>query len=162
MNLSIVPLDTGHIDEVCADIIEQQKTCVSTHAMFLMKFNPEGTPAADKATRECKRYDLFRERLDRADAKHGVLDQATLGHQYSADGFTDEQITDFLKATFFNLSQDALDELPIAVDGEVDWIEKLDEQGVRVSCDFYLSDGTVYVKESVAAMEPIVLFISKK
>ena len=80
INLSIMPLFTDHVEEICNDIIEQQRTGVSTHAMFMMKFNPEGTPAVDKATRECKKYDLFRERLDRAGAKHGVLVQATLGH----------------------------------------------------------------------------------
>lgn len=80
LNLSIMPLDVAHIDEVCRDVIEQQKNGVSTHAMFMMKFNPEGTPAIDKATAECEKYDLFRERLDKAGAKHGVLVQATLGH----------------------------------------------------------------------------------
>ena len=80
LNLSIMPLDVDHLDEVSRDIIEQQRTGVSTHAMFMMKFNPEGTPAVDKATKQCERYDLFRERLDKAGAKHGVLVQATLGH----------------------------------------------------------------------------------
>ena len=80
LNLSIMPLDTDHIDEIVADIIEQQKTGVSTHAMFLMKFNPEGTPAVNKAELQCKKYDLFRERLDKSGARHGVLVQATLGH----------------------------------------------------------------------------------
>jgi len=80
LNLSIMPLDVAHIDEVCRDVIEQQKNGVSTHAMFMMKFNPEGTPAIDKAKEQCKNYDLFRERLDKAGAKHGVLVQATMGH----------------------------------------------------------------------------------
>lgn len=80
LNLSIMPLDTEHIDAVAADIIEQQKSGVSTHAMFMMKFNPEGTPAVDKASAQCQRYDLFRAKLDAAGAKHGVLVQATLGH----------------------------------------------------------------------------------
>ncbi len=75
-----MPLDTEHVDAVCEDIIEQQRTGVSTHAMFMMKFNPEGTPAVNKAEKECKKYDLFRERLDKAGAKHGVLVQATMGH----------------------------------------------------------------------------------
>ncbi len=75
-----MPLDVGHIDEVCRDVIEQQRSGVSTHAMFMMKFNPEGTPAIDKATAECEKYDLFRERLDAVGAKHGVLVQATMGH----------------------------------------------------------------------------------
>ena len=69
LNLSIMPLDTEHIDEVCRDVIEQQRNGVSTHAMFMMKFNPEGTPAIDKAESECKKYDLFRERLDKAGAR---------------------------------------------------------------------------------------------
>lgn len=80
LNLSIMPLDTCHVEEVAADIIEQQRLGASTHAMFMMKFNPEGTPAVDKATSQCEKYDLFRERLDKAGAKHGVLVQATLGH----------------------------------------------------------------------------------
>lgn len=80
LNLSIMPLDTSHIEEVSKDIIEQQKSGVSTHAMFMMKFNPEGTPAVNKAKDQCEKYDMFRERLDAAGAKHGVLVQATLGH----------------------------------------------------------------------------------
>ncbi len=80
LNLSIMPLDIKHVDEICEDIAEQQRSGVSTHAMFQMKFNPEGTPAVDKATEQCKKYDVFRERLDRMGAKHGVLVQATLGH----------------------------------------------------------------------------------
>lgn len=80
LNLSIMPLDINHIDEICEDIIWQQKNGVSTHAMFMMKFNPEGTPAVNKAVIQCAKYDLFREKLDRAGAKHGVLVQATLGH----------------------------------------------------------------------------------
>ena len=80
LNLSIMPLDADHVDEVSEDIIEQERRGVFSHALFMMKFNPEGTPAADKATSWCKRYDRFRQRLDRAGAKHGVLVQATLGH----------------------------------------------------------------------------------
>ena len=84
LNLSIMPLDTNHIDEICDDIIAQQRDGVSTHAMMMMKFNPEGTPPINKAEIECKKYDLFREKLDKAGAKHGVLVQATLGHIYKA------------------------------------------------------------------------------
>ncbi|MBO5702308.1 MAG: hypothetical protein J6S71_07695 [Clostridia bacterium] len=82
LNLSIMPLDTDHIDEIVEDIIEQQRTGVSTHAMFMMEFNPEGTPAVNKAELQCEKYDLFRERLDKHGARHGVLVQATLGHIY--------------------------------------------------------------------------------
>lgn len=80
LNLSIMPLDTEHIDEICRDIIAQQKEGVSTHAMFMMKFNPEGTPPVEKAEIQCEKYDRFRKILDAAGAKHGVLVQATLGH----------------------------------------------------------------------------------
>ena len=44
LNLSIMPLDVEHVDEIVADIIEQQKTGVSTHAMFMMEFNPRALP----------------------------------------------------------------------------------------------------------------------
>ncbi|MBQ4630434.1 MAG: hypothetical protein IJB70_05595 [Clostridia bacterium] len=80
LNLSITPLKKDHIDEICEDIIEQQKSGATTHAMFMMKFNPECTPALDKATAQCELYDIYREKLDKAEAKHGVLVQATLGH----------------------------------------------------------------------------------
>ena len=80
LNLSIMPLDREHIDYFASDIIEQQKSGASTHAMFMMTFNPEGTPAVDKATAQCKIYDEYRERLDMVGAKHGVLVQSTMGH----------------------------------------------------------------------------------
>lgn len=80
LNLSIMPLDTDHIDEICTDIIEQQRTGVSTHAMMMMHFSPVGTPPANRAEEYCQKYDLFRKRLDEADAKYGVLVQSTLGH----------------------------------------------------------------------------------
>ena len=80
LNLSITPLDTEHIEEVCEDIVDQQKTGVSTHAMFMMKLNPEGTPPVNKAELQCKKCDLFLERLSGRNVKCGVLVQATLGH----------------------------------------------------------------------------------
>ncbi len=80
LNLSIMALDTDHLDEICEDIIWQQKNGVSTHAMMMMTFNPEGTPPINKAEAQCAKYDLFRERLDAAGAAHGVLVQATMGH----------------------------------------------------------------------------------
>lgn len=80
LNLSIMPLDAGNINSVCDDVIEQQRTGVSTHAMFIMYFDPEGTPLAERAGQFCRVYDLYRERLDAAGAKHGVLVQSTMGH----------------------------------------------------------------------------------
>ena len=80
LNLSIMPLDTEHLDLSVEDIINQQRSGATTHAMFMMKFNAEGTPPVDKATKQCKKYDLYRSVLDKVGAKHGVLVQATLGH----------------------------------------------------------------------------------
>ncbi len=80
LNLSIMPLNLEHIDEVTNDIIEQQRLGVSTHAMMIMYFSPVGTPAEDRAELQCQKYDKYREILDRAGAKHGVLVQSTLGH----------------------------------------------------------------------------------
>ena len=80
LNLSIMPLDIDHVEEICCDILDQQRTGATTHAMFMMKFNPECTPPADKASAQCQKYDAFRRRLDSLGAKHGVLVQATFGH----------------------------------------------------------------------------------
>ncbi len=80
LNLSIMNMFPEHIEEHCADIIEQQRSGATTHAMLMMYFNPEGTPAVNKAERQCVTYDRYREILDQAGAKHGVLVQATLGH----------------------------------------------------------------------------------
>lgn len=80
LNLSIMPLDADHVEEICEDIVNQQKTGATSHAMFMMKFNPECTPVVDKAANQCKKYDAFRHRLDSLGAKHGVLVQATFGH----------------------------------------------------------------------------------
>ena len=80
INLSITQMFPDHIEEHCADLIEQQKTGATTHAMLMMYFNPEGTPPVDKATNQCATYDRYREILDKAGAKHGVLVQSTLGH----------------------------------------------------------------------------------
>lgn len=80
LNYSIMPLDENHIEEYCADIIEQQRNGVSTHALFMMTLQPECTPPLDKASEQCAIYDKYRERLDKAGAQHGVLVQATLGH----------------------------------------------------------------------------------
>ena len=71
LGLSIMPLDVEHVEEISLDIIEQQRRGVASHALFMMKFNPEGTPPVDKAALQCKDYDVFRARLDKAGAKHG-------------------------------------------------------------------------------------------
>lgn len=77
---SISPLDIDHIDEICEDLRLQQETGVSTCALFIMYFTPEGTPPWEKAKFYCEKYDRFREKLDKTGTKHGVLVQSTLGH----------------------------------------------------------------------------------
>ncbi len=80
LNLSIVPMVDNHIEEICQDIIEQQKTGVSTHALFIMYFSPIGNPPVSRAEQFCQTYDKYRKILDKAGAKHGVLVQSTMGH----------------------------------------------------------------------------------
>ena len=80
LNLSIMAMKEGHVEEECADIIEQQRSGATTHAMLMMYFNPEGTPAVNKAEQQCVLYDRYRAILDPAGARYGVLVQATLGH----------------------------------------------------------------------------------
>ena len=80
LNLSIMAMKAAHVEEECADIIEQQRTGATTHAMLMMYFNPEGTPPVNKAERQCALYDRYRAILDPAGARYGVLVQATLGH----------------------------------------------------------------------------------
>lgn len=80
LNLSITPLFKDHIDEICEDIIAQQRDGISDIAMFMMTLQPDSTPPVDKAAAQCALYDSYRERLDKAGAKHGILAQATLGH----------------------------------------------------------------------------------
>mgnify|MGYP007119909299 FL=1 len=62
-------------------------------------------------------------------------------------------------AVAFNLSQDALDELPLVIKSAVSRVDRLDEQGERVPCDFEVRDGVTYVKYPIAAMEPLALII---
>ncbi len=80
LNLSVMPLFEDSVEAVCEDIIRQQREGITTYAMMMMTFNAEGTPPVEKAKEQCRIYDLYRERLDRAGAKHGVLVQATMGH----------------------------------------------------------------------------------
>lgn len=73
-------LDAKHVDQICEDVIRQQKEGVSTIAMFMMYFAPQGTPAVPRAEIQCKTFDLFKERLDKAGARYGILVQSTMGH----------------------------------------------------------------------------------
>ncbi|MBR2870844.1 MAG: hypothetical protein IKB98_05680 [Clostridia bacterium] len=80
LNLSIMPLNTDNLEQISKDVIEQQRTGVSTHAMFMMYFSPEGTPPIDRAEIYCKKYEAFKDRLKDENVKTGVLVQSTLGH----------------------------------------------------------------------------------
>ncbi len=80
--LSITPMDEAFLEEICDDLIMQQKRGISDCAMLMHYYTPEGTPPMEKAKSQCRVYDRFRERLDAAGARHGVLVQSTLGHIY--------------------------------------------------------------------------------
>lgn len=81
LNLSIMPLDPNHVEEICQDIITSERDGVYTHALFIMQFAPpEGNPPANKAEIQCQIYDKYRERLEKENAKFGVLVQSSLGH----------------------------------------------------------------------------------
>lgn len=41
LNLSIMPLRADHIDEICEDIVAQQRNGVSDIAMFMMYLQPD-------------------------------------------------------------------------------------------------------------------------
>ncbi len=79
-NYSIMPLDTDHIDEICADIKEQYEKGVATCALFKMTLNPEGTPPVDKAKILCEKYAKFRNKLSSMGLSCGILVQASIGH----------------------------------------------------------------------------------
>lgn len=80
MNYSIIPLLTEHIDELCADILYQYKSDITTCPLFMMTLVPEGDPAIDKARVLGEKYRLFRDRLSSCGVPSGVLVQATIGH----------------------------------------------------------------------------------
>ena len=77
---SIMPLDTGHLEEVCQDIKYQYENGISSCPLFSMTLCPEGNPPADKATILCEKYKLFKKRLSEMGIPSGILVQATVGH----------------------------------------------------------------------------------
>ena len=84
-NYSIIPLDIEHVDEICEDIRQQYEKGVSSCALFCFKLVPEGEPLLDKAEIQCKKYDLFRDKLASMGLKCGILVQCTVGHGYPLD-----------------------------------------------------------------------------
>lgn len=80
---SIMPLDTAHIDEICEDVRSQYENGVADCALFMVKLVPEGIPTIDKATIQCEKYALFRDRLAEMGLTCGILVQCTIGHGYA-------------------------------------------------------------------------------
>lgn len=77
---TIMPLDVLHIEEICEDIRFQVENGIATMPLFKMTLTPEGNPVIDKATILCKKYKLFKEKLDDFGIESGVLIQASIGH----------------------------------------------------------------------------------
>lgn len=79
---SIMPLDMGHIKEVCDDIERQYKDGIATEALFNLPIPPEGFPVIDKAKIGAEKYVKFRDELKKRGLNCGILVQATIGHGY--------------------------------------------------------------------------------
>ncbi len=82
---SIMPLYRDHIEEICADIIEQCNSGVADTPLFMIRLVPEGIPAIDKAAIECAVFDKYRAILEPAGVPCGILVQCTIGHGYPLD-----------------------------------------------------------------------------
>ena len=79
---SIIKFNDNHIDEICDMIISDYNSGAITCPMFNMSLHAEGTPVVDKAEAYCKSYIKYKEKLDKAGIKSGVLIQSTIGHGY--------------------------------------------------------------------------------
>lgn len=82
---SIMRLDVpdNKIDEVVEDIKYQYENGIAFCPLFSMTLVPEGNPPVDKVGTLCKKYLLFKEKLDKLGVPNGVLVQATLGHGWT-------------------------------------------------------------------------------
>ncbi len=77
---TIMPLDLGHLEEICKDIKEQRDKGIANMALFKMTLVPEGNPPSDKATIYGEQFAVFKKRLGEMGIKCGILVQATVGH----------------------------------------------------------------------------------
>lgn len=84
---SIMPADTAHTEEICADVRSQYENGVSTCPLFMCKLVPEGNPVHDKAAEFAARYRTMRERLEKDRIPTGILVQCTIGHGYPLHGY---------------------------------------------------------------------------
>lgn len=75
-----MPLFEAHVTEVCEDIKYQYENGIANCALFSMTLVPEGTPPVNKAEALCKKYDVFKAKLDSMGLRSGILVQATIGH----------------------------------------------------------------------------------
>lgn len=81
-NFSMMPLNTDHLEEICADVKEQYGRGVTSCPLFIMTLVPEGNPVWDKAGQMCEKYAMFRDNLEAQGVPSGILVQASLGHGY--------------------------------------------------------------------------------
>lgn len=65
-----------------------------------------------------------------------------------------------LMAALFNLSLDALDEIPLVCEKPVSKVEQLLCDGSRAECAFRAEDGAIIVETTAGVLEPVVLFLS--
>ena len=77
---TIMPLDLGHLEEICQDIKYQHDNGIASMALFTMTLVPEGNPPADKVSILCQKFAKFKARLKEMGLKCGILVQATVGH----------------------------------------------------------------------------------
>lgn len=77
---TIMNLDIEHLEEICNDIKEQIENGVALCPLFSMTLVPEGNPVTNKVSIYCKKYKLFKSRLDEMGLPSGVLVQASVGH----------------------------------------------------------------------------------
>lgn len=62
-------------------------------------------------------------------------------------------------AIAFNLSHDAIVELPLVIRSVVSRLDRLNERGELIPCDFEMRDNVTYVRRSIAAMKPLTLIL---
>lgn len=80
LSFTVMPLDCGHVDEICLDIQQQYEQGVADCPLFKMTLVPEGDPPVDKAKAFCEQYKMFHNRLSELGIPSGVLVQASIGH----------------------------------------------------------------------------------
>lgn len=88
---SIMPLDTDHIDELCADIRTQYQNGICTCALFSMPLAPEGKAPMAKVTAMLDQYRMFRAKLTAMQIPCGILIQSCIGHGYPLNELADFQ-----------------------------------------------------------------------